>query len=344
MAAKKLYALFVKAAARWQLPLQFRGGFLAPLPLAHCLSLAPASLTALLQAACAIHLTLSHDLQVSEGSGWGTCDRGSEQKSQKKIAARKAKIKGTQSTDADHNNAKPREGGQKKEQETQFSYCLSPRLAHLTWLASTHDDWSTHHSLLWGSSPWPYTYEAHALPAELKRPCSCQQNNVPTHTKHGASFRVPIPHPSTPAPGPPKTWRPPSFCAVPTFSWVVLNFERQRSQFPASWSEPLDPDATYGSGQLQQRPQWWQALEAGTLVHLMFWAIMCISLDWRRRPLLLLIRKTSNLHVSPAQAPPVPARLLCVCWAATPPKRPPWKTLAAAQCSRARCQYTAFVW
>ena len=26
-------------------------------------------------------------------------------------------------------------------------------------------------SLLWGSSPWPYAYEAHALPAELKRPC-----------------------------------------------------------------------------------------------------------------------------------------------------------------------------
>ena len=27
------------------------------------------------------------------------------------------------------------------------------------------------HSLLWGSSPWPYAYRAHALPAELRRPC-----------------------------------------------------------------------------------------------------------------------------------------------------------------------------
>ena len=26
-------------------------------------------------------------------------------------------------------------------------------------------------SLLWGSSPWPYAYRAHALPAELRRPC-----------------------------------------------------------------------------------------------------------------------------------------------------------------------------
>ena len=27
------------------------------------------------------------------------------------------------------------------------------------------------HSLLWGSSPWPSAYRAHALPAELRRPC-----------------------------------------------------------------------------------------------------------------------------------------------------------------------------
>ena len=27
-------------------------------------------------------------------------------------------------------------------------------------------------SLLWGLSPWPYAYRVHALPAELRRPCS----------------------------------------------------------------------------------------------------------------------------------------------------------------------------
>lgn len=56
--------------------------------------------------------------------------------------------------------------------------------------ANEHDSCLTYHSLLWGSSPWPYAYEAHALPAELKRPCSCLQNNVPTHTEHGARLRI----------------------------------------------------------------------------------------------------------------------------------------------------------
>ena len=43
-------------------------------------------------------------------------------------------------------------------------------------------------SLLWGLSPWPYAYKAHALPAELKRPC-CQQYNDPTNAQNAHTLR-----------------------------------------------------------------------------------------------------------------------------------------------------------
>ena len=44
---------------------------------------------------------------------------------------------------------------------------LSTRGGRLLLAASTAT-----YSLLWGSSPWPYAYREHALPAELRRPCS----------------------------------------------------------------------------------------------------------------------------------------------------------------------------
>ena len=74
-------------------------------------------------------------------------------------------------------------------------------------------------SLLWGSSPWPYAYEAHALPTELKRllcgmsnftSCLAQEEDGHTTPKtppQKSSTTKPQPHQKTPTPLPQKQHR-----------------------------------------------------------------------------------------------------------------------------------------